>query len=388
MAGFTDVLRGATGLASFLPGAGTAIAGGGQLLAGIVDAFGNKRADMGLLEDSVEDYKQVAQRARQRESGAQVAAQRGFTAPQSQALKSQLAQNYFTGANQMRSASNAGLPGQYYANLSGLSQGLNTANLDMAAQDALLRQQNQQYADTMGSTADTRVQQQIMPRQQLYNAQDINYQRGAASSNAMIGQGIQNVWGGLNNIARQQALDDYFRQQNRLGLSQAAEESQNLAELSGNRQYAGQNRAAQMYQDQGRNTGVSANMGNPEMAAEDMYGRTQARREMRPAPMINPNDYNNMPPEGVPYAPVAALPYPMVTPPVPNAPAETNAPPSFLAANRAAGMGDPMQIMQGIQAKIAANQPLTPEEQTFVAALQALFSTGPGGGFGSVPTAP
>lgn len=168
----------------------------GQLIAGGVAAANNRRPDLDPLQRNIADAERIANSAQARATYGFDPYTRNAQLNRYRGLETALA----------TSAREGGLtPAQTQAaRVSGAMQA-GAGRVGVLSQDAQLREAKQQYADSaLRAVAD--------PRTALFNEETSRFQQRAASANALLGAGLQNVGNLGQDLSDIAGADRYFGQ--------------------------------------------------------------------------------------------------------------------------------------------------------------------------------
>lgn len=169
-----------------------------QLIKGSQAAKRNKAADQGLLDTQRAGLEANVQDAQRMQTQAQLAARQGFTPEQEAAMRRSIANAMDTQSAAISSM--GGSRGQQMANRANLALTQGDALLNLGAQDAAMQQQNQQYANQLGSQiAQYRAALGNQLAQQ-YGIQRQDYLQRAQGAASMQGAALQNIKGGLESL--------------------------------------------------------------------------------------------------------------------------------------------------------------------------------------------
>lgn len=169
--------------------------GTAQLISGLNQARRARPADMNLLQTNIQQQMQTVAEAQQRAARAQDEARYGFMPAQRSLAQSGIDSQLAAQTGNIRNM--GGSRGQMMANLTNLGLQGARAQTGLEAQDAEMQMQRQQYADVLGQQVGAERGRAFGLRDNVFNAQDVGFQRQAAAARAMQGAGIQNIQGGI-----------------------------------------------------------------------------------------------------------------------------------------------------------------------------------------------
>lgn len=169
--------------------------GTAQLISGMNQARRARPADMNLLQTNIQQQMQTVAEAQQRAARAQDEARYGFMPAQRSLAQSGIDSQLAAQTGNIRNM--GGSRGQMMANLTNLGLQGARAQTGLEAQDAEMQMQRQQYADVLGQQVGAERGRAFGLRDNVFNAQDVGFQRQTAAARAMQGAGIQNIQGGI-----------------------------------------------------------------------------------------------------------------------------------------------------------------------------------------------
>lgn len=169
--------------------------GTAQLISGMNQARRARPADMNLLQTNIQQQMQTVAEAQQRAARAQDEARYGFMPAQRSLAQSGIDSTLAAQTGNIRNM--GGSRGQMMANLTNLGLQGARAQTGLEAQDAEMQMQRQQYADVLGQQVGAERGRAFGLRDNVFNAQDVGFQRQTAAARAMQGAGIQNIQGGI-----------------------------------------------------------------------------------------------------------------------------------------------------------------------------------------------